>query len=240
MHASAERDSAIAEDFSQRFEFVIADTEALRREVYRVRCQVFCDELGYAMDQAQGCESDNYDGGSLQILLRHRASGAPLGCFRFVLPYQNGGVWLPFEHYGMPHIDKRLFDWGSVNRLRCVEVSRLALCHAARHPERGNRGASSPYLATAMFYAVSALIEKHRVEHAFMVIEPALARLTSRFGFKLDQISPPFEYYGQRATFVTTCNRIEREAQCLKTPWRRFFEVIQGQLFRADINQEVA
>jgi hypothetical protein len=55
--------------------------------------------------------------------------------------------------------------------------------------------------------------------------------LISRYGFSLDQISPPFEYYGQRATFSAYRSRIVEELARLKTPWRSFYDVIENQLF---------
>lgn|GEM_PF-777231 len=236
MRTAADQTLAIAPDFNDRYQIVIANTDALRRKVYQVRCQVFCDELGYDMYQSQGCETDEYDDGSLHVLLSHRTSGTPIGCFRLVMPQPCGNIWLPFDLYGVPHVDKTLFNWNSVNYARSVEVSRLALSSAVRAGHAsGTTGASSPFLATAMFYAVSSLVVSQGIENVFMVIEPRLGRLTSRFGIKLDQISRPFEYYGQRATFTTTGQRMGTEARQLKSPWRDLFDVVESQLY-ADRN----
>lgn len=230
MGTTLDRVSAIAGDFAERYQILIADTETLRRQVYRVRHQVFCDELGYDMRNVRGHEFDDYDAGSIHVLLRERASGNPIGCFRLVMP-QDGSVWLPFDKYGVPHVDERLFDWSRVNRARSVEVSRLALSPRARQCRASEGGPSDPYMATAMFYAVTALVLKLGTEDLFMVIEPRLGRLISRYGFSLDQISPPFEYYGQRATFSAYRSRIVDELQRLKTPWRNLYDVIEKQLF---------
>jgi len=238
MRAAADQTLAIAPDFNERYQILIADTEALRREVYQVRCQVFCDELGYDMKQSQGCESDEYDDASLHVLLRHRASDRPIGCFRLVMPQPGGQIWLPFDLYGVPHVDKTLFDWNSVNYSRSVEVSRLALSSSVRRCDNATTGPSSPFLATAMFYAVNSLVVNRNIENVFMVIEPRLGRLTSRFGNKLDQISRPFEYYGPRATFTTTGQRLRAESHQLKRPWRDLFDVVESQLY-ADLKAPV-
>jgi N-acyl amino acid synthase of PEP-CTERM/exosortase system len=223
--------SAIASDFSERYQILIANTETLRRKVYRVRHQVFCSELGYDMQNVRGHEFDEYDAGSLHVLLRQRDNGVPIGCFRLVMPQSGSDVWLPFDRYGVPHVDDRLFDWSRVNRARSVEVSRLALSPQARKCGTVEGGPSDPYMATAMFYAVTALVLKLGTEDLFMVIEPRLGRLISRYGFSLDQISPPFEYYGQRATFSAYRSRIVQELAQLKTPWRNLYDVIENQLF---------
>lgn len=231
MRTTLDRVSAIAGDFSERYQILIANTETLRRKVYRVRHQVFCNELGYDMRNVRGHEFDEYDAGSLHVLLRQRDNGVPIGCFRLVMPQSGSDVWLPFDRYGVPHVDDRLFDWNRVNRARSVEVSRLALSPQARKCGVAEGGPSDPYMATAMFYAVTALVLKLGTEDLFMVIEPRLGRLISRYGFSLDQISPPFEYYGQRATFSAYRSRIVEELARLKTPWRNLYDVIDNQLF---------
>lgn len=231
MGATLDQVSAIAADFSERYEIVIANTETLRKKVYRVRHKVFCSELGYDMRNVRGHEFDEYDAGSLHVLLRQRDNGNPIGCFRLVMPQSDSDVWLPFDNYGVPHVDERLFDWSRVNRARSVEVSRLALSPQARKCGVSEGGPSDPYMATAMFYAVTALVLKLGTEDLFMVIEPRLGRLISRYGFSLDQISPPFEYYGQRATFSAYRSRIVDELARLKTPWRSLYDVIENQLF---------
>ncbi|MDB6061064.1 MAG: hypothetical protein JWM78_1167 [Verrucomicrobiaceae bacterium] len=241
MRPSLDQILAIAPDFNSRYEIIIADTDALRREVYRIRCKVFCNDLGYAMQQRDGCEFDEYDADSIHVLLRQRNTGAAVGCFRIVMP-QAQGTWLPFEHYGAAHVDERLFDWSSVERMRSVEISRLAIDSSKRQtaPTDSLTDASDPYLATALFYAVTAMVVKLDVHNVFMVIEPCLGRLTSRFGIRLDQIGAPFEYYGQRATFTTTGARMGAEASRLNPAWRALYDVVLQQLFVEQATQQVA
>ncbi len=239
MRSSCEDVFAVASDFSERYQILIANNEALRSDVFRLRYQVFCEKLGYDMDHRNGLESDEYDRDSLHVLLRERLSLTQVGCFRIVMPQRSGRVWLPFDLYGVPHVDRSLFTWDHVNHARSVEISRLAL-NAPPAKSAMSRGASTPFLATALFYAVTAMVVRLNVENVFMVIEPSLGRLTSRFGIQLDQISPPFEYYGQRATFTTTGLRMHAESLTLKTPWRRLYNVIEQQLFMEMLNQQVA
>lgn len=239
MRSTCEEVFAVANDFSERYQILIANTNELRNDVYRLRYQVFCEQLGYDMDQSDGLESDKYDPDSLHILLRERVSQTPVGCFRIVMPQRTGHVWLPFDLYGVPHVDRSLFNWNHVNHARSIEVSRLALLTPSCRNTL-SKGESTPYLATALFYGVTAMIVRLNVENVFMVIEPSLGRLTSRFGIRLDQISPPFEYYGQRATFTTTGLRMNAESLTLKTPWRRLYNVIEQQLFAEILTQQVA
>ncbi|HEY3698029.1 MAG TPA: PEP-CTERM/exosortase system-associated acyltransferase [Spongiibacteraceae bacterium] len=231
----------LASNFNERYQILIANNDALRNDAYRVRYQVFCKKLGYEMDNRDGLESDEFDRDSLHILLRERGSLNPVGCFRLVMPQRSGRIWLPFDIYGVPHVDRSLFNWNHVNHARSVEVSRLVINAPARRiGTQGDASSNSSFLVTTLFYAVSAMVIRLNVENVFMVIEPSLGRLTSRFGFKLDQISPPFEYYGQRATFTTTGLRAHAEALTLKTPWRHLLNVIEQQLFAEISAQRVA
>lgn len=230
---------SVANDFSERYQITIANTEALRKDVYRLRHQIFCENLGYEMDHRDGLESDEFDNDSLHVLLRERASEIPVGCFRLVMPQRTGRVWLPFDIYGVPHVDRSLFNWNHVNHARSIEVSRLALLTPNSRSVL-SKGESTPYLATALFYGVTSMIVRLNVENVFMVIEPCLGRLTARFGIKLDQISPAFEYYGQRATFTTTGLRMNAETLTLKAPWRRLYNIIEQQLFEEFLIQQVA
>lgn len=241
MPSALEQVFAIAPDFSERYQIMIANTDSLRADAYRVRCQVFCEELGYEMHQLQGKESDEHDDGSLHILLRERASHVPVGCFRLVMPKPHGPVWLPFDKYGVAHVQPERFDWSTIDRANSVEISRLALLRGSRRNRQADEhaGASTPFLATAMFYAVASLSVNLGIETIFMVIEPSLGRLISRFGFRLDQISQPFEYFGRRATFTTNSVRMRGEAQLLKTPWRNLYDVIEQQLFTEALERQL-
>lgn len=230
---------AVAKDFGERYQILIANTDALRKDVYRLRHHVFCEKLKYDMDSRDGLETDEYDNDSLHVLLRERLSQKSVGCFRLVMPQRTGRIWLPFDLYGVPHVDRSLFNWNHVNHARSVEVSRLALLTADSRSSL-SKGESTPYLATALFYGVTSMIVRLNVENVFMVIEPCLGRLTARFGIKLDQISPAFEYYGQRATFTTTGLRMNAESLTLKTPWRRLYNIIEQQLFEEFLTQQVA
>lgn len=239
MRPTCQETFSVANDFNERYQITIANTDGLRKDVYRLRHQIFCENLGYEMDQHDGLESDEYDNDSLHVLLRERVSEIPVGCFRLVMPQRTGRIWLPFDLYGVPHVDRSLFNWNHVNHARSIEVSRLALL-APNNRSALSKGESTPYLATALFYGVTSMIVRLNVENVFMVIEPCLGRLTARFGIKLDQISPAFEYYGQRATFTTTGLRMNAESLTLKAPWRRLYNVIEQQLFEEFLIQQVA
>jgi N-acyl amino acid synthase of PEP-CTERM/exosortase system len=215
----------LAADFARTFELLLATSDELRARVYAVRYRVFCHELGYPMENTGGLEADVYDAQSLHCLLRHKATGMDIGCLRLVLPLADGGG-LPFESFGLRYVDLNQLDWKQLDSKSCCEISRLAVISQFRRragEQTNPEGIADeeetdnfmhrrfPFIAVSLYHAVIALILERGYQHIFMVIEPRLQRHLQRFGVGVRQISPPFEYYGQRAVYVTTGEQFQRE-----------------------------
>ncbi len=231
MSAPSRQNGHGAQDFGQHYQLRLADTEALRRRVYELRYHVFCRELGYAMAQQEGREADSYDSHSLHTLLTHPQSGIDVGCIRLVLPLQHGGG-LPFEGFGLRYVDRHLLDWKKLDPTRCCEVSRLAVAPDFRQrlAQSGNT-VDAPVIALSLYHAVIAQILELGHEWIFMVVEPRFSRHLQRYGIKLQQISPAFEYYGSRAAFVTTRDQLLWEVDHWRPGWRGLFDNVQEQLY---------
>ncbi|MDB6063771.1 MAG: hypothetical protein JWM78_3874 [Verrucomicrobiaceae bacterium] len=238
---------SLADDFARTFEIIIADTDALRARVYRLRHQVFCQELGYAMENDGALEADAYDNQSIHCLLQHRASGLDTGCVRLVLPLADGGG-LPFESFGLRYVDRQLFDWKQIDSTRCCEISRLAVASnfRRRNGEFNNpEGIADiddsdsftnrrfPFIAVSLYHAVIAQVLQRQYRWIFMVVEPRLQRHLQRFSVRVDQISPTFEYYGSRAVFMTTGERFQHEVNGWNGELQGLYGNVHQQLFGA-------
>jgi len=234
----------LAADFSRTFELMLATTAELRARVYAVRYRVFCDELGYPMENNGALEADVYDAQSLHCLLRHKASGTDIGCLRLVLPLAEGGG-LPFESFGLRYVDRNQLDWRQLDSKSCCEISRLAVVSQFRrrageqtNPEgiADEEEADSfmrrrfPFIAVSLYHAVIALILERGYRWVFMVIEPRLQRHLQRYGVAVRQISPPFEYYGQRAVYVTTGEQFQREVNSWNAELQGLYGNVHWQL----------
>ena len=210
----------LGEIFGRHFSVILADAEAERERVFDLRFRVFCEELGFAMKNRNGLESDDYDNSSLHCLIHHNPSHTDVGCVRLVLPGERGGG-LPFEKFGLRYVDRTLLDWRKLDPTRCCEISRLAVLDEFRRPlkvfdatanannvsafvERRQTPRRMPPVALALYQAMVALTLHHQFEHTFMVGEPRLQRHLASYNITMHQISPTFEYFGQRAVFVTT------------------------------------
>jgi N-acyl amino acid synthase of PEP-CTERM/exosortase system len=111
-----------------------ASTEALRDEVFRIRHEVYCEDLGFEAVRADGRERDDYDDQSVHCLLRSRNDPpAPVGCARLVLTREGDRDQpLPFERTCAASIDRSIIDPARLPRERIAEVSRLAVRAAYR------------------------------------------------------------------------------------------------------------
>ena len=206
--------------FSRQFSIDLASSDADRERVFDIRFRVFCEELGFAMQNRDGLESDAYDSNSLHCVVRHGASQTDVGCVRLVLPEERGGG-LPFEKFGLMHVDRKLLDWRQIDPTKCCEISRLAVLEEHRKPlklfdaprpvegvtsiaDRRRSGMRMPPVVLSLYQAMVALTLHRGFEWTFMVGETRLARHLSTYNITMHQISPTFDYFGQRAVFVTT------------------------------------
>ncbi|MFT3929433.1 MAG: PEP-CTERM/exosortase system-associated acyltransferase [Spongiibacteraceae bacterium] len=235
---------SLAADFSRTFDIKLATDDAARARVFAVRHRVFCQELGYPMENDGKFEADAYDEQSLHCLLHHKPTNTDVGCLRLVLPLADGGG-LPFESFGMRFIDRDLLDWKALDSKSCCEISRLAVISQFRRRagEQNNpEGIGDeeevdafmrrrfPFLAVSLYHAVIALILERHFESIFMVIEPRLQRHLQRYGVTVRQISPTFEYYGQRAVHVTTGQQFSKEVASWNTELRELYDEVHRQL----------
>jgi N-acyl amino acid synthase of PEP-CTERM/exosortase system len=245
MSSAAIPSESLADNFARNFTMLPADTEPLRERIFQLRCQVFCNELGYGMDQRDGLEADSYDARSLHCLLSHRSSGVDAGCVRLVQPMERGGG-LPFEKFGLRHVDRRLLDWKQLDPASCCELSRLAVAATFRR-RRGeaehadgvaavedintsNVHRRFPFIAISLYYAMIATILQRGYQHIFLVIEPRLQRHVARYGIRLRQVSPEFEYFGQRAVFYTDREQLHQEMARWRTDWFDLYGNVHQQL----------
>src|SRR3954454_11173499 len=84
--------------FKRYFEVVPAYSDALKDEVYRIRHQVYCEDLNFEPSRPDGRETDEHDSHSLHLLMRSVNTGEFIGCSRVVRPPgDNPRYQLPFE-----------------------------------------------------------------------------------------------------------------------------------------------
>jgi N-acyl amino acid synthase of PEP-CTERM/exosortase system len=209
------------DQFCDQFHLVLATTPELREEVYRLRYQVYCQELQYesAAKFPNQQEVDIYDRRSIHCLLQHRESQTYAGCVRVILAQPPESVLFPFEKACSRRLYKNEIDLDKFPRHLGGEVSRLAVREEFRkristdkvsvhakldHHAGGKQNNCFALIAISLYLAATAIVIEGGLDRAFTMMEPRLARHLRRFGIYFRQIGEIIDYHGKRGPFTLT------------------------------------
>jgi N-acyl amino acid synthase of PEP-CTERM/exosortase system len=199
--------------FSRYFQIVPAWTEELKDEVYRIRHEVYCEDLGWESVRSDRRESDEYDANSLHLLIRAVASDFYIGCVRLIrADPKDPGRPLPFETSCASALDRRLCDPARLPRGQIAEVSRLAIIASYRRRKgEASRAVSLeqedfgtpdqprfPYAPVALYLGSLELARLQGISILFTLTERRLASHFGRLGAKVTAIGAPVEHRGAR------------------------------------------
>ncbi|OZG73412.1 GNAT family N-acetyltransferase [Hahella sp. CCB-MM4] len=209
--------TTIAEHFDKFLSPVIAKTESDRQRVFEIRHQVYCEELKFEPPRPDRLELDDFDLYSAHCLIRHNPTDRFAGCVRVVCP-SNEGELLPIQKYCAHAYQENPLKPESFARGKICEISRLAvLAEFRRRKSDKYRGAETgvineityseqelrcfPFISIGLYLAAAGLALEKGIEHAFVMMEPRLARSMALIGIQFEQIGPAIEYHGQRAPY---------------------------------------
>lgn len=206
----------LAEAFSQYFDVDLAISEELKKEVYKLRYRVYCEEFGYESKEnfPDGFEFDEFEDRSLHCLITHKKTKMPAGCVRLV--FGTDGELMPFEKFCPDSLDNSYIDKMKLDRNSICEISRLAVDSAFRrrveevrtrfgeidaidcsHDERR----TFPLITVAAFLAVTALTDLSGRKNGFAMMEPFLPRLLRKSGLDFVRAGQDVDYHGLRAPY---------------------------------------
>jgi N-acyl amino acid synthase of PEP-CTERM/exosortase system len=86
----------IAEHFTQFLEPQVAVSEALEEEAFKIRLNVYCEELAFEEIKEGGQEKDEFDDQSIFSLIKHKPTHTYTSCVS-VFTIQKVGQLLPIE-----------------------------------------------------------------------------------------------------------------------------------------------
>ncbi len=210
----------LVEPYHEFFSITIANTDELREEVFRLRYDVYCRELGWEdpSNYADELEKDAYDPVSQHCLLLHKRSGLYAGTVRMVLTHDSG-VKPPIplvDHcgnglYDSPlHPDKLpLGSYGEISRLALRSEFRR---RAAEHSDPAGHGEHLfewtqterrrfPHIALGLYLGASAVGLADGATGVYAMMEPRLARHLRFAGIRFEQVGEPIEFRGKRAPY---------------------------------------
>jgi N-acyl amino acid synthase of PEP-CTERM/exosortase system len=218
------RRNDLGESFRKLFELTPALDSASLDEVFRIRHEVYCRDLGWEPVREDGRECDEFDRHSLHCLLRRRGTGEPVGCTRLILARpENPDYPLPFETSCKGVLHRNLADPARIPRHTLGEVSRLAVLSNFRRrkgeastaasvteEDFGTRGPQTrfPFIPVSLYLGAAAIARRLSVEHVFVLTEPRLANHFVRIGFDIRPVGGHIEHRGTRVPSLLSSSKV--------------------------------
>jgi N-acyl amino acid synthase of PEP-CTERM/exosortase system len=234
--------SSLGKGFSRYFTVAPATTPELEQQVYRIRHEVYCEELGFEARREDRLERDAFDAHSRHCILMTNQTYEPVGCTRLVLANPaNPEALLPFERTCSDSLDRSIIDPAKLPRERIAEVSRLAV----RAHYRRRRGESTqpvplddsdfgtpaqprfPYIPIGLYLGAIALALRSGVDTIFVLTEPRLAAHFAKLGVEIRQIGRPVEHRGFRVPSVLDVPRV---IETMRPITRPIWEIIEKEV----------
>jgi N-acyl amino acid synthase of PEP-CTERM/exosortase system len=219
--------SNIVDVFNDYFEMVPAVSDELKKEVYRLRYQVYCIETGFEdpKQYPDEMEFDEFDSHSAHYLIYHRKLEIYMATTRLILPEaKNPNKLFPIEiHSQITNFDALKH----ISRNHLAEASRFCVSKAFRRRKnemntitgintristRDDSGIDAklenvftqeerrvfPNITQALFACLIKMSYENDIKDWYAVMEPALIRVFSTFGMSFIEIGPLVDYHGKR------------------------------------------
>lgn len=214
----------MSQGYRRFFKVVPALNDELRAETYRIRHEVYCQELAYEPLRPNGLETDEYDERSLHCLVQSVSTGQFVGCARLVLidPEAVQPARLPFEVSCAKTLDRSIVDPMALDRSQIAEISRLAVIgsYRRRQGEKDKpisiseedfgttKRPRQPYLALAVYLCLISMARLYGITTLFVLTEPRLAANLTRLGVRVEHIGGEIEHRGARVPSMLSVDEI--------------------------------
>lgn len=231
--------------FSRYFRIDVALDRPLLDEVFRVRHEVYCENLKFEPERPDRREVDEFDAHSVHCLLRTaREPHESVGCTRIILANPDfPDMPLPFERTCSDILDRSLIDPARLPRNRIAEISRLAVGdrYRRRKGEANTQvgldatdfanGAQSrfPFIPASLLLGAVAMAEYKGIETVFVLTEPRLATHFARLGVEVTQIGAPISHRGIR---IPSVMRVEEIIRNMRRILRPLWEIVREEIAR--------
>lgn len=207
----------VARHFSSYLSPLVAENEDLRKESFKIRNEVYCEELNFLDTGKNGVEVDDFDKYSTHCLIQHMPTGQFSGTVRVVRPETNQH-YIPLQKHCAESIAKDKINPKDFAPHEVCEISRLAVPKGFRKRQTDNfKGAATgvinqqvysenelrcfPFIAVGLYLSAASIVIENGIKHTFVMMEPRLARSMSFIGIQFEQIGPAIEYHGKRAPY---------------------------------------
>lgn len=235
---------AISEYFSRYLKPHIANSETIKHQVYKLRHQVYCEELHYEEINTSQLELDEFDVRAIHCVVQHLSSNTLAGTLRLI-PTNSCDELLPLEKFCAHAITHPELSPNNFLRHQICEISRLAVPAVFRKRQSDQFAGSAtgvineftfsteelryfPYIAISLYLSAIAICRKARCFHVFVMMEPRLARSLDFVGIHFAQLGPVIDYHGKRAAYYVDARELRKD---LSVGYKKFLQVIEDKLF---------
>jgi len=205
--------------FIRMFNVEVADTDELRRDAFRLRYRVYCEERQFERSEhfPDRLESDEFDDGAVHAIVRHRETGIVVGAVRLILRHHaDPKNRLPLEQACDGLLDRAELSKFDGYQHSVAEVSRFAVSKGAiAEVAECARTSSAADVAddairnvlggnpfqNVVLGLISALFQMSAacgIDHWYALMEPSLARHLSRLGLRFTRVGPLVNHRGKR------------------------------------------
>ena len=230
--------------FKQYFEIIPAFSNTLKEEVYRIRHQVYCEDLEFESIRPDRREIDEHDINSLHLLIRSVKTGEFAGCTRIVRNRPGDPQYkLPFENTCAAVLDRSIVDPTKLPRDNIAEISRLAVVTGYRR--RKGEGSSPisisnedfgtrtqfrfPFIPIGLYLATTELARLNGIDTVFILTEERLANHFSKLGSSHKYIGSPIEHHGLR---IPSMMSVSETIKGMRSNLRSLYDVIAEDIKR--------
>ena len=211
--------NSLIDSFNEYFEMVPAISDDLKKEVFKLRYQIYCIENGYKTgfklppNHPEGLEFDEFDHRSIHYLIRHRKSGDYAATVRLILPDQDN-LKKPFPQELNCKIDNVALIH-PINRKHLGEISRFCVSKtfkkrkndmAALEPIDSDQSTvitlderrTFPLMTVALIACFIKASYENDIHYLYATMEPSLIRFVSTLGINFIKIGPLSDFHGER------------------------------------------
>ncbi|GFD94047.1 hypothetical protein KUL156_03590 [Alteromonas sp. KUL156] len=238
-------EESISHFFFSRYELVIANEEDEKQVSYKTRHKVYCEEMKFEQKNASALEKDKYDDRAINCYIKHLPTGECAGTIRLVLPTE-AGLSLPLEEKCADAFEDESLLPSSCNPSSVCEISRLAIPREFRVRQMRSKILPSdklekikqkkntpfniehfPYLSIALYLMATSICQHLNVKHAYVLMEPKLARRMKAFGIHFNPVGEAVDFNGKRMPYRLSPHVLIED---LAKPLKGFHKKIHAEL----------
>jgi len=233
----------ISEHFVQFLQPYIAVNQALKEEVFKIRHNVYCEELAFEDMSESGQETDEFDSRSIFTLIKHKPSETFTSCIRLVTSSISYEL-LPIEKYCLSSITNKDLAPEKFDRSEIGEISRLAVKSCFRRRKADDfQGAATgtfsemnysetelrcfPFISIGLYMAAAIMSMKNGIRHIYIMMDPKLARSMKFIGIEFKKIGHQVNYHGLRVPYYI---KPEDFTKNLSSEFKKLYKIIEDNI----------